>query len=116
MVKQIVHNTVENQAKATEQRLVCQSQKQRPSCFNCKNLKAWDFPGTLEDPPDSGWECGLSFVDEDIITDEELESYLVDYDEDEAYAIGSAKDCPGYQFFDWDTCYKQQAADLASDL
>ena len=27
------------------------------SCLNCIHCKAWDIPGTLEDPPEQGWEC-----------------------------------------------------------
>lgn len=29
-----------------------------PSCFNCKFIKRWNHPATLEDPGDEGWECG----------------------------------------------------------
>ena len=61
------------------------------SCFTCKNLKTWSYPGTLEDPPDEGWECGLLF-NEHYISDEvadacKSEEELIEEDEAMVYDL-----------------------------
>ena len=63
------------------------------SCFTCKNLKTWDYPGTLEDPKDSGWECRLLF-NEHYISDEVADACK----SEEELAIAVARDCPLYAY------------------
>lgn len=70
-------------------------------CLNCKYVKTWDYPGGREEPPDSGFECSQELEDLDLC-DESFQS-------DEECAQIYAKDCLGYEFFDWEQHHKDQA-------
>ena len=79
------------------------------SCFTCKNLKTWDYPGTLEDPPDEGWDCGIKDYEPTELIDEALDEIDEDID-----AVRLAKNCQRYEFFDWDA-YHKAAADSEAE-
>lgn len=62
------------------------------SCLDCIHVKAWNYPGHSQCPPDSGWECGKEYVSEEGWV--EPEEYL-DYDE---FAIYCAEFCTDYEY------------------
>jgi len=79
------------------------------SCFNCQHLSTWSFPGSREDPPDSGWDCGAKQLDEPWAQDLLGQS---DSDEEEAGKLGQT--CPAYEYFDWAADEARQAHAAAS--
>lgn len=65
------------------------------SCSNCQHYRDWNFPGSHEEPPDHGWDCGhpdpSNFPSVDFDEENACET-------DEAAAQLYAKDCPGYAY------------------
>ncbi len=56
------------------------------SCLDCVNCKAWDIPGTLEDPPEQGWKCQHPNIPDEY-EDENPEEF--------------AQNCPFFQMIDF---------------
>lgn len=75
-----------------------QSEQQKKSCFNCVNCVSWHHPGTLESPPDIGWECKLPFgtpySDDMIDYDIECSNYSSDIEAATSYA----STCSHYEY------------------
>ena len=61
-----------------------------PTCWNCQNLFSWFYPGSREEPPDSGYECSLGLDDTP-----DVEAFYELPEEDAVKAI--AAQCPKYE-------------------
>jgi hypothetical protein len=70
-----------------------------PACHNCKNFNTWHRLGTLEDPPESGWECGIGLA--------QAEEICGQHTNEEVVMVAIASQCPEYSFFDWDEYHYQ---------
>lgn len=75
------------------------------SCFNCAHIHQIYFPQTLKEPEFHEWNCGHQ-LGADFLYTEPSEDVLTD---DDKFAEYCAKDCPGYEYFDWAEHEKQQA-------
>ena len=83
------------------------------SCFNCRLLKTWNYSATLEEPQDSGWECGNQENQHWLSPEEEQEA---ENQGEKEFAQAIAKSCPLYSFLDWDNQERLNAqADAAEE-
>lgn len=100
------------------------------SCLNCRWLSRWSYSGSFEEPPDAGWECGHPGVHQFLFMNKygefESEASMSPEEEEVAVAEFIAKDCDGYELFDWDKRdrleyeaekeYDKQAAETEKNL
>lgn len=80
------------------------------SCDNCKHFSAYSYSGTLLEPPDSGWECGspdYAAQNHFWVMGDGLEGT------DREIVRAIARDCPGYEYFDWAEHEKEEAEGMA---
>lgn len=82
------------------------------SCFNCKHIDVESFPETYDEPEYYSWVCGHDDVDEfssdkpvPVINDDDD-----DVNNDRKLGQHFAKNCPGYEYFDWEDYRLKEAA------
>jgi hypothetical protein len=65
------------------------------TCFTCMHCKSWGYAGSLEEPPESGWECGLEG------SDEEMDEIFMEYEHENGEIDERVADkCPYYEYYE----------------
>ncbi|WP_373540385.1 hypothetical protein [Chamaesiphon sp.] len=59
------------------------------SCENCSHCHSWNFHGSIDEPPDSGWEC------HHLEHSDRREDF--DHLSSDLEMVAIARDCPSYE-------------------